>query len=485
MVPWDHIPWEQIEEEPGQYGPLVEKLKTVEMVVSLGVLDEYVVLSMGESNAHLQKIGQGKRLVDRPELAPLKKYADRPLVEISYASEQMMSATLLTERDINGLIELAGALMPDAMDENMRQRIRADVSALGEDLKAAVARAGAMLEFAFLTDDGFEGYNYSWSENLTLDGSKPLTLLNHVGGSPILFVVARGKSSPGDYDVLVKWLKKLHGYFEQFALGRMAEQERQQFQEFSKKVRPLLAQLDRANRHMLIPALKDGQTALVIDGRTISKQWHVSLPVADVPLPILELAVVVGVSDAKRLEEGVAQYIRAINRVFGILHEMEPDEIPQLKIPAPDVQQLAEGTAYLWPLPTVWGLDKELTPNAGVLDHVAAFSITPAHTRRLLRASKPAFDSGPLADVDRPLAAAFSFNFAALMHTVEPWVEYGFDRAMRDWDPQRDSFPLPSVREQVRSGMAILRCFRGVSGVSYFEEGVLITHTQWRFEDLE
>ena len=44
---------------------------------------------------------------------------------------------------------------------------------------------------------------------------------------------------------------------------------------------------------------------------------------------------------------------------------------------------------------------------------------------------------------------------------------------------------LPAAREQLRVGMQILRCFRGVSGVSYFDEGALITHTQWRFKDLE
>jgi hypothetical protein len=459
------------------------------LVVSLGVFDDYVLLSMGESNAHLKSLGQGKLLLDRPELKPLRKHADRRLVEISYASEEMMAATLLTEQDIEGMMQRVEELLPATMDEGLRQRVRADAAELGQDLKAAVARPGPMLEFSFLTKDGFEGYNYSWSENLTLDGSQPLTLLEHVGGSPILFVVARGKTSPQDYELAVKWLRKLYRYFDQFALAQLGEGQRKKFREFATKVRPLLAQLDRANRQMLIPALEDGQMALVIDGRTISKQWCTEMPVADVPLPMLEVALVLGVSHAELLKEGVTEYIQAINRFFRILHELQPEEIPQLQIPSPERQALAEGSAYLWPLPAGWGIDKALTPNAGLSDRVAVFAATPAHTRRLLSPSKPAFDSGPLSDIDRPLAAAFALNFAALMHTVEPWMEYGLDQAMKRWDPQRDSFPmptaLPALREQMRVGMQILRCFRGVSGVSYFEDDALITHTQWRFKDLE
>ena len=39
-----------------------------------------------------------------------------------------------------------------------------------------------------------------------LDGSKPLSLLQHVGGNPAIAAVNRGKVSVADYDRFVKWV---------------------------------------------------------------------------------------------------------------------------------------------------------------------------------------------------------------------------------------------------------------------------------------
>ena len=64
-------------------------------------------------------------------------------------------------------------------------------------------------------------------------------------------------------------------------------------------------------------------------------------------------------------------------------------------------------------------------------------------------------------------------------------MDYGFDLAMQDWDPAEDSFPLPSTRDQVKTVLEILRCFRGYSTSSYLEEGTLVTHSEWNFVDLE
>ena len=44
---------------------------------------------------------------------------------------------------------------------------------------------------SFLADRGVEGYRYAWGGHDRLDGSKPLGLLEHVGGNPILGVVVR------------------------------------------------------------------------------------------------------------------------------------------------------------------------------------------------------------------------------------------------------------------------------------------------------
>ena len=48
--------------------------------------------------------------------------------------------------------------------------------------------------------------------------------------------------------------------------------------------------MDKANRGMLLPALADGQSALVIDRKLASKHFVESLPATEKPMPMVEPA---------------------------------------------------------------------------------------------------------------------------------------------------------------------------------------------------
>ena len=47
----------------------------------------------------------------------------------------------------------------------------------------------------------------------------------------------------------------------------MKDDEREKLEKFLDAALPLVERMDKANREMLIPALADGQSALVIDGK--------------------------------------------------------------------------------------------------------------------------------------------------------------------------------------------------------------------------
>ena len=86
---------------------------------------------------------------------------------------------------------------------------------------------GAIAGVHFLSENGIEGYQYDFGESKRLDGSKPLGLMQHVGGSPLLAAIARGINSPEDYDLMVKWLTTGWGYFEDFVLPQIPPDERE------------------------------------------------------------------------------------------------------------------------------------------------------------------------------------------------------------------------------------------------------------------
>jgi hypothetical protein len=483
MVPWKEIDFEEIEEHEGQYDELVDKLKKKTLTVSLGVMEGYVLLSIGDNNDHLAAFGQGDLLVDRLELEPLRKHANRDLTSIGYTSEAFISRMSAHPDDMDELKEIVAELIPADLGPPLRDRILNDLAEFADDIKGAIPKPGAHLQFAYLGDKGFEGYIYNWTENLSQDASKPLSLLNHVGGDPIAFSVNRTKQSPQSYETFTKWIQRLFGYGDDFARGTLAGDDLELYDRVMNEMLPLVKRLDAANRDMLIPALADGQTGVVFDMKTASKQWHMAMPPAEQPLPAPELAIIAGISDADLLKKGIAEYYHVANSFIAKLAELSPEEVPLMTLPAPQQKAVAGGESFFYPLPPEIGLDSKFFPNAGLSESVLALAVTLEHTERLLTKTTVAAGALVAEHQDKPLASASHFDMAGMLDAVAPWIEYGIRQGFAAEGGDTEQM-LPFVLSQLQTGTEILKCCRGFSSVTYLEDGATVTRFEWRFEDL-
>src|SRR5262249_10119563 len=149
---------------------------------------------------------------------------------------------------------------------------------------------------------------YDYSTDIGLDASQPLALLNHVGGSPVLAALARERTSPEEYQNFVKWLKVLYKDAEEIALTKLDKEQREQYEKVIKAFLPLLARADEITGTMLIPALAEGEAAFVLDDKWSSRRWHKSMPEMPQALPMAELAIVMGVTDAALLRKAAHAY---------------------------------------------------------------------------------------------------------------------------------------------------------------------------------
>src|SRR5262249_36315512 len=400
MVPWDQVPFKDYEEKADEYAPLIKKLRGLKLSVNVGVRDGYLLLALGSSpNVVDQLGGAGPRLIDRTELKPLLKNADKRLNSIGYVSKAMNEATSTTKKDVDGMVEMLKGLMKEApIEDKQRKRIDKDLDDLAKDFKKYVPEVGAVVSFSFLTDRGQEGYSYDYGQHPSADGSKPLTLLNHVGSNPILALVGRSKSSPEGYQTLVKWLKVAYGHAEEAFLPQLGADEKDKYEEFKKAFFPLLKRLDETTAKSLIPALADGQKGFVLDATWSSKQWvKFFLPATEQALPLPELAVVLGVSDAALLRKAMGEYRQILNEIIAKVHDLDPSgNVPDVKIPPPETAKVKDGTLYFYPLPPF--LDEQIVPTAGLSDRVATLTLSKTLAERLLTANPLQVRPGPLAD---------------------------------------------------------------------------------------
>ncbi|MEN6405295.1 MAG: hypothetical protein ABFC77_02375 [Thermoguttaceae bacterium] len=470
-----------LEIKPGEAEKVTDRLKAAKLAVALGIRGDYLVCSIGSSFECLEKLGQGKRLVDRSELKPLDAFAAKRLTSISYVSEEMNRQLNSNISNINAILEIVDQMLPKAkLSEEQDRRVRKDIDALVEDLKKMTPEAGAGLAWSFLTDRGLEGYQYQWGDHRQVDGSKPLGLFEHVGGKPLLGVVSRAKFDITAYDKLVRWLKVGHAYFEEFGLPAIpSEKDRESFRKYLKEAMPLLARLDKTNREMLFPALADGQLAFVIDGQLSSKRFHVTMPATEKPMPMAEPALVLGVSDAKLLKQAMDEYRAiaesAIDVVRGIPDVQLPKDFKLLESQKTDV---AGGEVYSFSLPKELGVDEQIVLCFGLSDHVAVVSISRSHAERLLKPT-PLAAGGVLEKADRPRAVACWLDIGALAKTAGPWIDYAVDQNKDTPAVQKES-----VRQQVRTGIEVLQAVTSFTSESYLNDDALVTHSLLEIRDI-
>ncbi len=200
MVPWDELPLDKFKEmelKEGDAEKVLQRLKKTTLVIGLGLHDKYLLVSIGSSLKCLEEFGKNKRLIDRPELKPLLKFADRRLTGVGYISAEMSERLGNQRKTVDCVRTLLDQFLPQTkLSDEQKERIRKDVEGLAEDLKTLFPKLGARVGLSFLADRGIEGFQYAWGDFGRLDSSKPLGVLQHVGGNPFLGVAARDETHP-------------------------------------------------------------------------------------------------------------------------------------------------------------------------------------------------------------------------------------------------------------------------------------------------
>jgi hypothetical protein len=486
LVPWDDLPIQNIEGKPGEFAPLVRQLKGMTLTVAIGVQQGYLMVSIGGTTEQLTRIGgRGAKLNSRPEFKPLTHFADRKLTSVGYASKDLMSR-LASGQDYDALVDLIKTALPHAnLQEAQEKRILKDVDDLVKELKTGVPEIGGTMSFSFLTERGYEGYAYNYTKEKGLTATKPLTLLEHVGGNPILAALGRSKVDGAGYAAFSKWVKVFYGHADDIVRDKLNGNDKDQYVKVTERLVPLFKKLDETTAKQFIPAVADGQWGFVLDAKWSSKQWVAVLPPTEKALPLPEIAVVLGVSDPVKLRRAMSDYIDTVNDGIGTVRALveKAGAIGDFQIPAPQSVKRGAATLYFYPLPDAIPLDRRIVPTAGLSQNVAALTLSHDHAERLLKPTPLKVDGGPLSDAKKPLIGAVYFNWPALVDAAAPWVEIATHSILDKQDvPEKGR---DEILDQVRTVLTVLKVYRGTTSATYLEDGAVVTHSETVIKDLE
>jgi hypothetical protein len=501
LVPWDELV-EEMQEEIGESEELdtvIEKVQGIDIVVALGIVGDWVVLSIGDSVDHLDKLvvadGKGKALIDTPAFAKLVEHADKPLTGIGYISEQLAAAMAPSKKDFEPLVAAVGVAMEGAdASDAATEEVKAWAEGLTEEYAKRLPKLGSWLSFSFMTKSGYEGYTWAWLSDFPLDGGKPLSVLSHTGGNPVAVAVSRIKSDP----TLMPMLRKAAGdgwkLLATYAAPEMDDDEREKFDQFSERFLPLADELGTIFTDKFLASLADGQVGFVMDAKSTTDKLHAELPSSAEALPLPEFAIVLPLADRKLFVDGLNDFFAWGDKVVASMREIEDNKIPEdYQIPEPGKKSVDGGVVWSFGVSDS-GIDKQIAPAIGVGEGSAVFALVPSHAERLL--APAALKTGAaLATFDGPLAAASALDVPALIDVIEPWAVY-FTRygcVMQDEgevDSERrlsadDETPQAAeALSHVRVVLEVARCLKAAVTETTITDGALVTRWQNRIEDL-
>ncbi len=484
QIPWDQIPFSEFETEPGEYDELVEALQELELKISLGVRDDFLLLCLSPSFEPLEKLGDGPALRTRPEVERLEPYGDRPVTGISYMSQDFMQHVGANAQDMTELAAAGREALEELdVDDDARAELGRDLDSVAADLKTLIPPAGAVSAIQFSNATGYESFTFDFGQQPWLVTDQPLGLLSHVGGSPLLAWTVRGRSDPAQVEMLARWYGLARKYWEKFGVPRLDAEQRANYDQVAGLLFPAIDALGETTRNKFLPSF-DGQFALVIDDELRIAGDKLGLPFDD-EMPLPEPALIYGVKDAGLLRSALAAYRTTINKLLADLHALKPEEVPEIEIPSPQMRESAAGALYYYPLPE----QSPVTPHAALSENVAVVAITDSAAQRMLAASQ--FKAGDASLVTRAKDEAgqfVSFDWAGAVRLIKPWVHAGLRTAgasglIAGGDLESEQYR--AIVSQVDAVIEVLQTLHTISAVTYRDQDVLVTHTAIIGSDVE
>ena len=494
----DEVPWQELQDElAGDIGDIdgldqvIERLRSLRLVVALGQIGDRVILSLGGSLDHLAKLalpaGARPGLLATKPLEVLRPHADKPLTGISYMSGEMAAALATTADDMTATLEAtAGAIAASGLPDEAADDTRQWLAAGAESFAGRMPEPGPWLACAFLADEGYEGYAWNWARNQPFDGTKRLDLLEHVGGAPLAVLVSRLKSDPKLLDDIGAFVSQGLDLVRKHGLPGFEAADFDAFGRYDEALAPLAAKAAATVREKIVPAVGDGQVGLVLDAKAKVKRPHRDLPSSAEPLPLVEPAIVLPLADPKLFREGLSDIFALSDELVTTIRRLDPEAVrPDYRVPDPEKEKVEGGSVWSFPLPNA-GLDEQVRPAIGVGEKAVVFSLVPRQATRMLGASR--LETGSAA-FEEPLASAAALDFAGIVDAVRPWilyaVRYGSVMSREGEVGPDEDLAADDETEQAREALEVAavvleaaKCFRSAVAETTVADDALVTH--WR-----
>ena len=447
MVPWQAIPTNGDVQLEDNIAKIQELLEDRQISIVIGMLDDYLVFSVAASPESIASLGAGESLLGIKEMALVKQHAKEPLLSIAYASDELASINFKVNLDNyfarNGqpLVaqwqqQMSDSLVEGDDDDAQIDRYEAqmeiaedlpeDLTWLDDQIGQHVPEFKGSVQVSIAMKDGVEAWGQNRTRNVIWQAEATLPVLKHLGQSPIAFAAGRRQYHPEYFETAREIVRKVRTYLERMADTKaLNEKDTEKLNEFLEEVWPLLVKTADVIEEKILPATKDGQFAFVLSPSHVSaKQYGNSMPTSETPLPLIEWAKIVGVTDSDMLIEGLGNIYEIADQAVEVAKEAEPEKIPEdYTVPRPEEQVDSMGKVYYYPIPEDKNLPEQLRPQALFAPKFAYFAYSTPQVSELSKESDLKVRSEFIADAKKINGVAY-LNGSQFWSLAMPWIKY-------------------------------------------------------------
>lgn len=463
---------------PNQAELLYDWLEERTYQLGIGHLGAYGLIGLGPDGRQLERLGQAPTLGRSPVLEPIRQSlnSDR-LIALSYNSQAWSAAGRFDPKALRQAAASVVGPLQFLLPKGFADRLLRDLDELAKDLEGATTPPAASVGVTLL-NRGIETFTFTRAIDPRTEYDEPLRILRRAGREPLAAYASASKSSLPAYHKLAAWLQRLYGYWTDFGLPLLGQEDQALFRNLEGQIAPFLRRIEQIVLEQLLPSIDAGQNLVVIDGKLQTTGIGGWLPFPR-PMPTPELALACTLKDSQGLPRAAGDLAKAIEEFLPVLAPLVGrPALAEFQIPRPNVRDLAGATMYYYALPP--DVDPALLPHAVVRDRLLILSTSPALSQRMLRSGERPVTA--VVPSDQPSGSLLVLHLDPYWPAVKAWMDLGVETLDRPGIVARE-FEVAAIAKYIDPVFQVVRIFRGAELRNYREGEYVVSHRWLHLEE--
>jgi hypothetical protein len=434
QIPWDSIPTNDVFDEEMR-DQLKGALNDKSITISIGLFDGHFIFGVSSTPEKLLALGQGKSILEHPEMQPARDLISRSLISLSYVSDAFAKANFnatynnfFSRNAFSSGYQALQLLEEDSEFRDFFVDLLGDLKWMDESIAEVVPEFKGATSVGFLTEDGWERHDHLRTQDVLLDSNSPLTALEHVGGDPMMMVASRLQDHPEYFQLARKIVQRAKARFDEAMELDWSELDieldNDQVRENADAVWPFVVRIADSWEKKFLPSMSGEHAVVLSGGNLAAQQWYKDMPSSADPLPFPELAMVTGLKNQELFKSGMEDLLSICDDIVEMIRKEDSAAIPpDYKIPRPVKSKSETGEKFGYPIPADCPVPEEMMPQALFSGDYVFGNYSDKQSASLSSVKKLSVGKGVIDPNARQSNASY-IHVGRLFDFARPWVRY-------------------------------------------------------------